>query len=181
MMNRILALLILPVILPTVALGLEPVDLTQNRMLSLMPLPGAEKAVVGLVNASGQVGFALCKLQKAGPQDCKMDMSQRFSIAEMPSVKSRFESHLRNSAGSVELDGFEIGVMAALRFSPGEIALYYGMKSRESQRLTEAAIAQVGRLFNSDVNSPLYVPLPPGSSEVRILAALQFAATYTAP
>lgn len=172
-MRFIIALFFLPVM----AFAQDRIDIAQYRTLSVMQLPNSQQAVVGVLGADGQAGFAVCDIVGTQFLDCRLNLAQRFSLEKMPIVQEKFERELRSGSTTPDVDAFEVGVLGALKLSNGQMAIYYGLKTARKAVLTEEAIRSLSRLFNSNPEAPLYVRFPADGDSVRILTALQFAAS----
>lgn len=163
--------------LPGMALANERIDLSQYHLLSLMQLPDSSQAVVGILSPNDhQAGFAICDLNGTEFVECRMKAEHHFPLEKMKNVKQTFDIELAKDESPL-IGAFEIGVIAALKLTPGQIALYYGLKSNGKATATGDAIQTLARLFNTEPKSPLYVRFPAGADKIRLLAALQFAAS----
>ncbi len=169
------------VILSLIAYNASAFDLNQHRVFSVLLLPGHQAAVGVVEKASGLAGFAVCATQAGRFENCQLNPDQRFSFQQMQQAEKRFAKLLGPKGQTAEEAGRELGFIAGLRLSPGQIAAYYGFKRLfGSDGLPEAVIGHYSRLFNTNLNSPPAVQFDAAGGAVTpsdLIEALQFAAT----
>jgi hypothetical protein len=153
----------------------EPVNLKRQPLLSVTPLDS--KAVVAVASGRGEAGFAVCELQGSIPANCEL-VTPWFPIEQMRAVQVRFETRLREREWNPSQEGFEIGALLSMGLKPTDVGTYYGIKSLS--KLSESVISHYARIFNSDVNSPVFVDFDAAGGSMthgRLLSTLQFAAS----
>lgn len=165
--------------LPALANQMEPVDLSQLNMFSLLLLPGKVTALVGLANPqTRRANFATCDVYGSTVSNCKADRTLEFDFTAytMFRIEKALLENLTLPQTSAAAIGWRVGVLTAIGLNAPKIALHLALdEPKEIPKLTPSAITAYSRLFNTDLNSPKFVAFNSGVGSItaeRFMEAL---------